>query len=311
MARTDNYLAPRYLISVGGTKLLEDVTQFISSVTYEEGENVAAKIDLDVTNKDFRFLDSKHFAEGNDVDLWMGYVGRPLTYMGRGIVMKPNPTFPRSGIPRFRVVAHDVSRKLMDAGEKDKGKTYKKKRDSEIAAAIFKEIEVGPFVVETKGLKTRTRKKGTTRWEFLKRLARLNGYLLNVRYDVTAGLWMGFFGPPDMEKQEDVFKFSYGTGESDATLLDFYPDFSTPSQGTKIEVTYRDPKTKKTHRLQVEVTKKTEEKTIGRRREAVGRELVVRAAARVRLRARDARRRVVGPEGSGSRAQGTRDAALG
>lgn len=261
MTRRDNYLAPRYLISVGGTKLREDVTQFVSSVSYEEGEDVAAKIEIDVANRDFRFLDAKTFAEGNAVDLWMGYVGRPLRFMGRGIVVKPNPSFPRAGVPRIRVIAHDVSRKLMDAGRNDKGRHYAKKRDSEVAEAVFREIEVAPFTVTTKGLKSRTRKKGTTRWEFLKRLARLNGFVVNVRFDVRKGLWLGFFGPPDFEEQESAYKFSYGTGAADATLLEFTPDYSTPSQGTKVEAVYTDPKTKRTHRVSVEVTKKDAERT--------------------------------------------------
>jgi phage protein D len=206
--RTDDYTAFRYLISVEGTKLKADVTDFIQSVVYEEGENVASKIELDVANPDFRFSESKVFAEGNAVDLWMGYVGKPLGFMGRGIIVKPNPTFPRSGVPRFRVTAHDVSRKLMNVGKDDKGKTYKKKKDSAIAEEIFKEIEVSPFVVATKGLKTRTRKKGDSRWLFLQRLAKLNGYSVNIRYDPTKGTHLGWFGPADGEEQEEKYKFS-------------------------------------------------------------------------------------------------------
>jgi phage protein D len=149
----------------------------------------------------------------------------------------------------------------MDAGERDKGRTYSKKRDSEIAESIFKEIEVAPFTIQTKGLKTRTRKKGTPRWQFLKRIARLNGYVVDIRYDPTKKLHVGFFGPADAETQEEVFKFSYGTGEPDATLLEFTPDTSLPSQNTKLEVTYTDPKTRKTHRVEVEVVRKDAERT--------------------------------------------------
>jgi phage protein D len=262
--RTDDYVAPRYLITVEGTKLQADVTDYIDEVAYEEGEDVASKISLDVSNPGFLFLDAKVFAEGNAIDLWMGYAAKPLEFMNRCFVMKPNATFPRSGMPKIKVIAHDVSRKLMDAeegGKKDRGKTYAKKRDSEIAAAIFKEIEVAPFVVQTKGLKTRTRKKGTTRWAFLRRLARINGYVVNIRYDVQRKVHVGFFGPKDGEKQDDTFKFSYGTGEADATLLEFTPDVSLPSQSTKLEVAYTDPKTRKTHRVEIEVKRKKAEKT--------------------------------------------------
>lgn len=262
--RSDNFLAPRYLVKVEGTKLQSDVTDFIESVTYEEGENVASKITLSVLNPEFVLLDSKVFAEGNALDLWMGYDSKPLAFMNRGFIVKPNVTFPRGGIPKITVVAYDVTRKLMDSeekGKKDKGKTYSKKRDSEIIESLFKEIEVAPFVIQTKGLKTRTRKKGTTRWQFMKRIARLNGYVLNVRYDPRKKVHVGFFGPADGAKQEEVYKFSYGTGEPDATLLEFTPDTSLPSQRTKLEVTYTDPKTRKVHRVEIEVKRKDAERT--------------------------------------------------
>lgn len=260
-ARVD-YLAPRYLISVEGTKLKSDVTAYIDAVRYEEGENVAAKIALDVANPGFALLDSKVFAAGNAIDLWLGYDRRPLKYMNRCFSMKPNPTFPRAGMPKLAVVAHDASRELMDAGEKDKGKTYSKKRDSEIAASIFKEAKITPDVERTRGLKTRVRKKGTPRWKFLRQLARLNGYVVNVRYDVQRKVHVGYFGPATGEDSEyDQFKFSYGTGAADATLLEFTPDTSLPSQDTKLEVSYTDPKSRKTHKVELEVKRKDAEKT--------------------------------------------------
>lgn len=256
------FLASRYLIKVEGTKLSEDVTRYISSVEFTEQENSASKIVLNVTNEHFRFLDSKVFAEGNKIDLWMGYVGKPLEFMARGIIVKPNPHFPRSGIPRMTVVAHDLSRKLMDVGEDDKGKVYKKKKDSEIAEAVFKTIDAAPFVFETKGLKTRVRKKGVTRWQFLQHLAKINGFVVTVKYDPKKGTNIGYFGPPDEEDQANKYTFVYGTGEPDATLLEFRPNMSLASQETKLEMQYTDAKTRKTHKLVIDMSKKKAEDTL-------------------------------------------------
>lgn len=252
-------LAPRYLIKVQGTELREDVTRFIRSVEFLEQENSAARISLDVANPGFRWLESKTFAEGNEIDLWMGYVDRPLAFMGRGIVVRPNPRFPRSGMPSMRIVAHDVSRKLMDAGEKDRGKVYKKKADSEIAEEIFREIEAAPFVFETKGRRGRVRKRGVSRWQFLTKLARLHDFVVFVKYDPRKRVNVGYFGPPDVEDQPEKFDFSYGTGEQDATLLEFFPDVNLSGQTTKLEMTWTDPKSRKTHRLEVEVERKVKE----------------------------------------------------
>ena len=257
----DDFAAARYLIKVEGTKLKDDITQYVDNVVYEEGEDVASKIELDVLNPGFRFCDQKVFAEGNAVDLWLGYVAHKLHFQNRGIIMKPNPGFPRSGIPRMKVVAHGAERKLMTADPK--GKTFKKLTDSEIFEKVVKEGDIQPFTIATKGPKTRTRKKGVSNWKFIQRLARINGYEISVRYDPIAGLYMGYFGPPeDEEEQADKFKLIYGTGDPDSTLVEFWPDFSLPSQETRVEVAYTDPKTRKTHRLIVEIDDKKAEKTL-------------------------------------------------
>jgi len=258
----DAYLAPRYLIKVEETKLSEDVTRFITGVEFTEQENSASKISIGVADQSFRFLESKVFAEGNKVDLWMGYVARPLEFMARGVIVRPNPHFPRGGIPRMRIVAHDLSRKLMKVDDNDKGRTYRKKRDSEIASELFSEIEAAPFVFETADLKTRTRKKGVTKWQFLKRLARINDFVVYLKYDPQKKTNVGYFGPPDLEDQPNKYKFIYGTGEPDATLLDFRPDVSLAGQATKLEMTYTDAKTRKTRRLEVEVKRKKAEDTL-------------------------------------------------
>jgi phage protein D len=253
-------LAPRYVIVIEGTKLKEDVTAYISSVEYEEEPNSSSKITLEVLNQDMRFLDERVFAEGNKVDLWMGYAGKPLHFMNRGIIVKPDPRFPRSGIPRMTITANDLSQTLMTTGAKDKGKVYSKTLDSDIVSKIFKEKGIAPFVFQTKGKVTRVRKKGKTRWEFLKELAKLHNFVVWVRYDPEQGTDLGYFGPPDVSDQPTKHKFVYGTGELDATLLEFDPKMSLPSQSTEVEVSYTDPKTRKVHRIKCEVKKKDAEK---------------------------------------------------
>ncbi len=256
------YLAPRYLIKVEGTKLSEDVTRYISGVEFTEQENSAAKIVLTIINEKFRFLDSKIFAEGNKIDLWMGYVSKPMEFMGRAIIVKPNPNFPRSGIPLMTVVAHDYSRKLMKNRENDKGKSYRKKLDSEIASLIFKSVEITPDVKVTKGTKNRIRKRSVTPWQFLKNLAKINGYIITVKYDPKKKTNIGYFGPPLDENQPNKYKFIYGTGEADSTLFAFNPNMSLASQETKLTMSYTDAKTRKTHKLIIDISKKKAEDTL-------------------------------------------------
>jgi len=269
-AELGQFLAPRYLVSVEGTKLRGDVTKFIGGVRFREAEDDPSRIILTVLNERFRFLDERVFAEGNKVDLWLGYAGRPLTFMDRGTIVAPNPNFPRSGMPTMTVEAFGAARILMDPDVKkrDRGRVFRQLRDSEIAAKLFREEGIMPFIVHTKDVVTRVKKRGQTRWDFLKQLAQLHGWVVSVRHNLELGAPLGYFGPPDVEDQPTKRCFTYGG--PDATLFSFSPRFDFPSQATKVELAYTDPKTGKTYRVSTEVHKKTAEKT--RFAAAVGRD---------------------------------------
>ena len=261
-----NYLAPRFLISVEGTKLKTDITAFVRSVTYEEGDDVVSSINIDLKNPEFRFNDDKVFLEGNKVDLWMGYSGTnkghgKLTFMNRCTIMKPNPVFPRgSQMPSFNVEArHAATEKLMN--DEPTGKRYVGLIDSKIVERIYNFVGVASFLIDTpkRGPKAvRLRKKGMSFWKFIQYLARVNGYVVDVRYDMDTGSDLGYFGPSE-GSTDQKFTFTYGTGESDATLLEFQPDFSLPASKSKIEVTFIDPKTRKTRKFEIEADRREAE----------------------------------------------------
>lgn len=252
-------LAPRFLISVEGTKLRADITQFVQSVEYEETEDLASKITIQVANPDFRFNDSKVFAEGNKVDLWMGYAGRDLTYMNRGIIVRPNVSFPRDGMPMLKVVAHGFEIQMMR--DETKGRGFRNIFDAGIVTKLFEESGIvgnpasGGNVFITDGLKRRWLKKGDSKWQFVQKLAQINGYVAYVDYDIQKGVAVGNFGPPSAVRgQEEFYTFSYGMGEQDSSLLDFESDMSLVESPTELEVVYIDPKTRRTRKAKLEVS---------------------------------------------------------
>lgn len=264
MLRGTDMLAPRYLLKVEGVKLGADVTRYVQEVTFEEEEDAASKITLVLANEEMRFLDTQLFAEGNKVDLWGGYVGRELAFMQRGVIVRPDPDFPRGGMPTMTVVAHDASRRLMDVPDDDKGKTYRNMRDSEIAESIFRDVGVGAFTIQTKGLQTRTRKLGTTRWEFLRDLAYRNDYRVHVQYDPVDKLDVGYFGPVWSRRNrrtaadatdDQEFVLVYGSGEADSTLLEFHPRSSLEGQQVKVKMIFTTAKSRKTREVEVNVSK--------------------------------------------------------
>ena len=88
----------------------------VSSVEWEENDCQASMMKLTIENIDMRLHDSRMFAEGNSIDLWMGYDGRQPDYMGRAIVTGIEPEFSSDSIPKLNVTGYDISHFLMEEG---------------------------------------------------------------------------------------------------------------------------------------------------------------------------------------------------
>jgi len=88
----------------------------VSSVEWEENDCQASMMKLTIENIDMRLHDSRMFAEGNSIDLWMGYDGRHPDYMGRAIVTGIEPEFSSDSIPKLNVTGYDISHFLMEEG---------------------------------------------------------------------------------------------------------------------------------------------------------------------------------------------------
>lgn len=88
----------------------------VSSVEWEENDCQASMMKLTIENIDMRLHDSRMFAEGNSIDLWMGYDGRQPDYMGRAIVTGIEPEFSSDSIPKLSITGYDISHFLMEEG---------------------------------------------------------------------------------------------------------------------------------------------------------------------------------------------------
>lgn len=88
----------------------------VSEIEWEENDCQASMMTLTVQNYDLTLHDSRLFAEGNSVDLWMGYDGRQPDYMGRAIIVEVAPEFPAGAIPTLQITAYDISHFLMEEG---------------------------------------------------------------------------------------------------------------------------------------------------------------------------------------------------
>lgn len=88
----------------------------ISDIEWEEDIEGADSLKLTVQNPDLTLQDSRLFAEGNSIDLFVAYDGRPEFFMGRGIIVEIEPEFPADTMPTIRLVAYDKSYFMMEEG---------------------------------------------------------------------------------------------------------------------------------------------------------------------------------------------------
>jgi phage protein D len=88
----------------------------ISDVEYDENDCQASMISMTVQNMDMTMHDSRLFAEGNHIDLWMGYDGHQPDYMGRAIITELEPMFESGSIPSLNVKAYDIAHFMMEEG---------------------------------------------------------------------------------------------------------------------------------------------------------------------------------------------------
>lgn len=89
----------------------------VSDVEYDENDCQTNMIKLTVQNVDMTLHDSRLFAEGNSLDLWMGYDGHQPEYMGRAIIVEIEPMFESGSIPSMNITAYDIAHFMMEEGK--------------------------------------------------------------------------------------------------------------------------------------------------------------------------------------------------
>lgn len=111
----DNVLFSAESHAVDGNYDLDGL--IVSDVQWDENDCQSDMMTLTVNNVDMEIHDSRLFAEGNSIDLWMGYDGHQPEYMGRGIVVTVEPEFSRDGIPKLSITCYDIAHFMMEEGK--------------------------------------------------------------------------------------------------------------------------------------------------------------------------------------------------
>jgi phage protein D len=281
-------VAPGFDLIISGrdasasTQLFNAIRPLIASITYEEDEQLASKLEIAVINQPEALLgssvnwdaviDSKAFAEGNFIDLYLGY-GNTTDFVGRTEITEWLPVFPEEGPGQFQIVALDARHKMMEGNQfklKDAAKDRKRKTsysnmaDEQIVKKIAEKYSMSVDVDSTESKKhtkvsrtaagtttkrsvfpTRIHQSGVTDWQFLLRLAEINRFDLWVDYNPISKKWVLNFKKRLDAGQAD-FQFNYNG--KDGSLISAEPAFVMTGQTTDVEVLTFDRRNRKLER---------------------------------------------------------------
>lgn len=199
-------LAPRCILGIHqpntdhagiekGLVVGEQLRPLLASVTVEEDEKMTSSCTLTFNDRNHQVSGSNIFRPGSGVDIGLGY-GNNINFFGRRFrFVASYPNFPSSGQPTFIVKGYDGRHVMIDSGFMKQiynsvtwrnlilnlqalktSNVFRKKTDTQIISEIGAAYGMLIDADDTIGRHTRVKKKGVTDWEFILKLARINGF---------------------------------------------------------------------------------------------------------------------------------------
>lgn len=209
--------------------------------------------------------DIRVFQPGNEMSLWLGY-GTNLRHVGRVVIRKVRPNFPRDEIPSVEVIGYTKDSAMMDNAPQPpknpppKGRQRKKKtpsgrsfKETTFADAVRTRAREYDFALDVddtpdaKSPHTFIQKVGLSDYDFVKGLSNITGYYFWVDAD-ESGRWTLHFKNPNKVKrdvlQDKVYTFRYDQNNV-SSLLDFEPELAIQGATTRLQARVKDPATGK------------------------------------------------------------------
>jgi uncharacterized protein len=238
IATVGDFFVPAFELKVGTRSLAKDVVRDVLSVSYKDSLTEIDSFEIVINNWDaesrtFKYCDDKRFDPGVEVELSMGYHGKPgLDLMISGEIVALKPSFPAAGQPTLSISGLNLLHQFR--GEQVT-QAYTEKTDSEIAKVIGSRVGVTP----------RTQPKDEPRHDyllqdsaydivFLMERARANGY--DIFVEEPPGKPRTFYFGPTTEVRRTSYQLIYGR-----SLIEFQPNLTTAKQVGKVIVRGWDP----------------------------------------------------------------------
>lgn len=103
---------PEYKIEIEGERIPVALRAAITNVSYQDGIDGADRVEVTIANQNMRFLDHPLLQVDNGFKLSIGYAPKPLEEVFVGEITGIEPSFPNSGMPTIKIVAHDFLQRL-------------------------------------------------------------------------------------------------------------------------------------------------------------------------------------------------------
>lgn len=260
----DTIYSPSYFLTVypgvkapGFTVITPDdeIGTFIQSIEFEDNSEQFDSLKIEIQNNSdivtpsnvLSILDTKVFSAGNIIEVGFGYGGFIRT-VGAASIVTRTPTFPEGDVPSVTIEGFDLLHRAARRRPRG-GVNYSNFRDSQIASIIGErngfEISLKDPTsyetirrVNTKPEQPRIQKAGLSDYEFLKKIADINGFDLFSKFDPDQKRFVLFFRPPKKAKQNKIFDFYWSHDEKhySDTLLSFEPTEDAHDQGSDFEI---------------------------------------------------------------------------
>jgi phage protein D len=226
-------LVPAFRVQVNGSDLPLHATTDLVALTVEDDVTALGMFTLQLVNWDMSKLavtwsDDDLFAEGNEVEIQMGYVDSLETLMV-GDITGLEPEFCADDMPILIVRGHDRRHRLLRGRQT---RSFVQMKDSDIAQQVARAAGLRAQVQDSRVILDYVLQHNQTDLEFLQERAMSIGYEVVVE-DKT----LHFRAQQHTKQAALVLSLDMG-------LLEFYPRSSTLTQVGRVEVRGWNPKEK-------------------------------------------------------------------
>ena len=223
-----------FSVRINGAGLPQPALADVRSVTVQEDLDALSMFTLDLYNWDDQKLqpswsDSRLFAVGSQVEIWLGYVDA-LSKVMTAEITGLEPVFTADQPPTLTVRGYDHRHRLARGR---KTRSFSNMKDSAIVAQIAREAGLRAEASQTKTTLEFVAQTNQSDWEFLRERASLLGFEVFVRDKIL------YFRPPANAAQPAV-RLSLG-----ADVTEFSPRLSALGQDGQVAVRSWDVKEKK------------------------------------------------------------------